>query len=169
MEILKNFGFDPVMLVAQIVNFLIIFYLLKRFLYKPVLAMLKKRQDIISESLRQAEETRISLEKTIGQERKLLIKAQNEGKKIIQEAKLQSAETAREIEENTKKQTEKMLLEAKQELEYESKEVERQISEKISVLAANMLTKSLEGIFSAKEQKKVLEKSLKQIKKNKLI
>lgn len=165
MEILKNFGFDPVMLVAQVVNFLIIFYLLKRFLYKPVFEMLKKRQDTISESLKQAEEIKVTLEKTIEEEKKILLKAQNEGKKIIDEAKLQASQTAREIEESAKKQTEKMILEAKQQIEYESKEVERQISQKISILASDMLTKSLEGIFDTKQQKQVLEKSLKQIKK----
>nr|MBI5455578.1 F0F1 ATP synthase subunit B [Candidatus Levybacteria bacterium] len=165
MEILKNFGFDPVMLVAQIINFLIIFYLLKRFLYKPVFEMLKKRQDTISNSLKQAEEIKITLEKTIEEEKKILLKAQNEGKNIIDEARLQAIEIAKEIEENAKKQTEKMIVEARQQIEYESKEVESQISEKVSILASEMLTKSLEGIFSAKEQKQILNKSFKQIKK----
>ena len=165
MEILKNFGFDPVMLVAQIVNFLIIFYLLRRFLYKPVFEILKKRQDTIANSLKQAEEIKITLEKTIQDEKKILLKAQDEAKKIIEDAKLQASQTAKEIEENTKKQTEKMISEAKQQIEYESKEIERQISEKVSILASDMLTKSLEGIFNAKEQKQILDKSLKQIKK----
>lgn len=165
MEILKNFGFDPVMLVAQIVNFLIIFYLLKRFLYKPVFEILKKRQDTIADSLRQAEEIKVTLEKTIEEEKKILLKAQSEGKKIVDDARLQASQTAKEIEENTKKQTEKMILEAKQQIEYESKEIERQISEKVSILASDMLTKALEGVFNAKEQKQILDRSLKQIKK----
>ena len=75
MEILKNLGFDPVMLAAQIVNFLIILYLLKRFLYKPILEMLKKREDSIKEGLKQAEEARITLEKTLQEEKKILSKA----------------------------------------------------------------------------------------------
>jgi F-type H+-transporting ATPase subunit b len=58
MEILKTFGFDPILLGAQIINFLIIFYLLKRFLYKPVLGMLKTREDKIKEGIKQAEEAR---------------------------------------------------------------------------------------------------------------
>lgn len=165
MEILKNFGFDPVILVAQIINFLIIFYLLKRFLYKPVFDVLKKRQDTIADSLKQAEEIKITLEKTIEEEKKILLKAQDESKKIIDEAKLQATETAIAMEENTKRQTEKMILEAKQQIEFESKEVEKQITKKISVLASDMLTKSLEGVLNTKEQKQILEKSLKQIKK----
>ena len=56
MEIINNFGLDPLLLGAQIVNFLIIFFILKRFAYKPVLDILKKREDSIKEGLRQAEE-----------------------------------------------------------------------------------------------------------------
>lgn len=165
MEILKNFGFDPVMLVAQIINFLIIFYLLKRFMYKPVLEMLKKREDSIAKGIKQADEARATLERTLEQERKILTKASDEGKKILEEAKNQAKQVAIEIEENTKKQTEKMIQEAKQQIEQDSKEIEKRLSEKVSVLALNMLTKSLEGTIGAKEQKQIITKTLKNIKK----
>lgn len=165
MEILKNFGFDPVMLVAQIINFLIIFYLLKRFMYKPVLEMLKKREDSIAKGIKQADEARATLERTLEQEKKILTKASDEGKKILEEAKNQAKQVAIEIEENTKKQTEKMIQEAKQQIEQDSKEIEKRLSEKVSVLALNMLTKSLEGTIGAKEQKQIITKTLKNIKK----
>ncbi|MCL5434940.1 MAG: ATP synthase F0 subunit B, partial [Patescibacteria group bacterium] len=107
MEILKNFGFDPAMLAAQIVNFLIILYLLKRFLYKPVLEMLKKRSDAIQEGIKQAEEARITLEKTLEEEKKILLKAKDEAKQVMEDSKLAAVAIAREIEENSKTQTEK--------------------------------------------------------------
>ena len=165
MEILKNFGFDPILLSAQIVNFLIIFYLLKRFMYKPVLEMIKKREDKIAEGLKQAEEARLTLEKTIEEEKKILTKAQDKAKEITEEARLRAIEISKEIEENTKQQTEKILIEAKQQIALESEEAERRITEKITSIAALMLTKSLEGIFGEKEQKQILERTLKQIKK----
>jgi F-type H+-transporting ATPase subunit b len=165
MEILKNFGFDPVMLAAQIVNFLIILYLLKRFLYKPVLEMLKKRVDTITEGLKQAEESRLTLEKTLEEEKKILAKAQESAKQIINEAKLQAIESAREIEENAKQQTEKMILEVRAQMNQEALETERKLLEKVSGLAADMLTKSLSGMFGEREQKQITEKALKQIKK----
>ena len=76
MDFLKNLGFDPVMLGAQILNFLIIFFLLKRFLYKPVLDMIKKREDVIKEGLKQSEEAKLNLEKTLLEEKRILTKAQ---------------------------------------------------------------------------------------------
>lgn len=165
MEILENFGFDPVMLVAQILNFLIIFYLLKRFLYKPVLDMLKKREDTIQKGLEQAEEARITLEKTLEQEKKILIRARDEAKKITENARKQALETAAEVNKNTKKQTEKLITEAKIQIEQDASAVERKLSEKISILASDMLKKSLEGFFGEKEQKQIIKKTLKDIEK----
>jgi F-type H+-transporting ATPase subunit b len=165
MEILKEFGFDPVMLVAQIVNFLIIFYLLKRFLYKPVLGMLEKRKNTIAEGLKQAEESRLALERTIEEEKKILTKAQDEAKKIIEESRSQAVEVSRKIEEDTKKQAERILIEAKEQISQEGKDMEQRLSEKVSLLAEGMLEKSLEGFFGEKEQKQIIEKAVKQIKK----
>lgn len=165
MEILKNFGFDPVMLAAQIVNFLIILFLLKRFLYKPLLDMLQKRQDAIKEGVRQAKEAQEMLEKTLEQEKAILIKAQTEARSIVEDAKLQAQEVSSEIEANTKKQTEKMLEEAKLQIEQESKQMEQRLSEKVSTLALDMLSKSLEGLLSEKEQKQIVGKAMQQIKK----
>jgi F-type H+-transporting ATPase subunit b len=165
MELLKTFGVDPILLGAQIINFLIIFYLLKRFLYKPVLGMLKKREDKIKEGVKQAEEARVTLEKTLEQEKKILTKAQDEARKLIESAKDQAKEVGREIEENTKQQAEKILLDAKAQIEQDTKRIEEELGNKISILAEEMLEKSLQGVFGEKEQKQILDKAIKNIKK----
>ncbi len=165
MDILKNFGVDPVLMGAQIVNFLIIFYLLKRFLYKPVLGMLKKREDKIQEGLKQAEEARLTLEKTLSDEKKILAKAQDKAKEIVEHSRLQAKEDSKKIVEETRKQAEGILQEAKQQIEQESAAVEKRISEKVTMLASDMLTKSLEGFFGEKEQKQIASRVLDKIKR----
>lgn len=165
MEILKNLGFDLPMVVAQIINFLIIFYLLKRFLYKPVMNMVKTREEKIAQGLKQAEEARIKLEETIEEERKILGKAQTQGKELIEEAKTQALSLAADIETNAKAQTEKMLLNARAQMAQDATEIEKRISAKISFLAQDMLTKSLKGVFTEKDQKVIINKALKSIKR----
>lgn len=150
---------------AQIINFLIIFYLLKRFLYKPVLGMLKKREDKIKEGIKQAEESRLMLEKTIDEEKKILSKAQDTAKTIIEESRSQAIEVSQKIEEGTKRQAERILLEAKEQIDQESKETEKRLSEQVSVLAEDMLAKSLEGLFGEKEQKQITVRAIRKIKK----
>ena len=49
-------GFDWSTFVLEIINFLILIWILKRFLYKPVLDVIEQRQAAISKKLQQAEE-----------------------------------------------------------------------------------------------------------------
>ena len=164
MELLKNFGFDPVLLGAQVVNFLIIFYVLKRFLYKPVLEMLKKRQQEVKEGLKQAEEAKILLEETQEKEREILKKARLQAEQIVKDAKLEAAKTAVKIEENAKQQALRLIEDAKRQLELEEKETEKKLATYASRLAIEFLTKSSKYLFSEKEQKEIMANALRKIK-----
>jgi len=165
MEIIKNFGLNPVLLAAQVVNFLIIFFLLKRFLYKPVLAILKKRQVTIKEGLKQAEDARIKLEKVVIEEKNILRQAQLQSKKIIEDAKQESIDLTRKMNIETKKQTEKLLSDAKEQIARESIVAEKKLAINTSKLAVAFLEKALTEFFSSKEQEEVIASALKKIKK----
>ncbi len=166
MDILKNFGVNPVLLAAQIINFLIVFFILKKFLYKPVLSVLKKRQTTIENGLKQAEEARIKLEKVVIEEKNILRQAQMQSKKIIEDAKQESIEITKQMNDNAKKQTEKMLKDAKDQIIRESHETEKRLAVQTSKLAVSFLQKALSDFFSTKEQKEVVSNALKKIKKN---
>jgi F-type H+-transporting ATPase subunit b len=165
MNILQTFGVDPVLLGAQIINFLIIFFLLKKFLYKPILDMLKKRRDKIQEGINQAEEAQKTLEKTLEEEKKILAKAHTEAKAIVEDAKEKSLETTRVLEENAKNQAEKIIAQAKLMIEQESKDAEGKLTQKITLIASDLLTKALEGVINEKDQKQIIDKTLGNIKK----
>lgn len=165
MDILEKFGVDPILLVAQIVNFLIILFILKKFLYKPILELLNKRKITIKEGLKQAEEARLKLEKIIIEEKQILKNAQLQARKIIEDARQESVDTAREIHEGSKKQTEKMLNDARAQMAREFQQTEKRLAVNVSKIAVSFLQKSLEKFFSGKEQEKVMVEALKQIKK----
>lgn len=165
MEIIENFGLNPILLAAQVVNFLIIFFLLKRFLYKPILSILKKRQIAIKEGLKQAEDARIKLEKVVIEEKNILRQAQLQSKKIIEDAKQESIDLAQRMNIETKKQTEKLLSDAKEQIARESIVAEKKLAINTSKLAAAFLKKALTEFFSSKEQEEVIASALKKIKK----
>ena len=49
-------GFDVITFLAQIVNLLVLIWLLKRFLYHPVLQIMEKRQQEVSSAITSANE-----------------------------------------------------------------------------------------------------------------
>lgn len=167
MELIQNFGIDPVLLSAQIVNFLIILYVLKRFAYKPLLTALKNREEKIKKGLEDAEESRKLLEKATTREQEILKKAQVEAKKLMADARLQKDEILKASEVETKKQVEKMLKEARAQIAYDTSEAERRLTSHVSELAMHFLQKSIEELFSENEQEVIMRTALKNMKSKK--
>ena len=165
MDILKNFGVNGYLLAAQIVNFLIVLFILKKFLYKPILELLNKRKTTIKVGLEQAEEARIKLEKVLVEEKQILKNAQLQARKLLDETRQEAIDVSQRIQEDGKKQTEKMLIDAKKQIAREFQETEKRLAVNVSRIAVSFLQKSLENFFSDKEQEIVMKEALSKIKK----
>ena len=59
---ITNFGIDWKMLLSQITAFFVLFFLLRFLAYKPILAILKKRQEKIDLGLAHAKEAQTRLQ-----------------------------------------------------------------------------------------------------------
>lgn len=166
MELIKNFGVDPMFLGAQIVNFLIVLFLLKRFLYKPLLEMLKQREDTIKEGIKKAQEAQLLLEKTKEEEKKIIQKAQLEAKNLLENVKAHSLSVAKGLEESSKKNAERILAEAKAQIELETKKAEERLIANVGKVAMQFLQKSASQLFDKADQEEVLKRALDQFKKS---
>lgn len=166
MQIFKEFGVNPVLLIAQIVNFLIILVVLKKFMYKPVLKMLKERQDTIEEGLKNAENAEKKLIEAEAKETEVLRKAQEKADKILSDAKAEAASLKSEAEEAARTQAETMLTQAREQINQETQAAEERLTKNIGTIAISLLERSLVGVFGAKEQKIILQKAQEQISKN---
>ncbi|MCL5439048.1 MAG: F0F1 ATP synthase subunit B [Patescibacteria group bacterium] len=164
MEIIKNFGFDPILLGAQIVNFLIIFYILKKFLHKPILEILKKRENMIKEGLEKAEESQRLLEKAAEKEKTVLKQAQIDSARLISEARDQALAVIKDAEENAKLQADRIIKEAREQIDQEVKQAEEKLSSDISRIAIDYLQKSVSELFKKDEQEEIVKRAAKQLK-----
>ena len=165
MEILHTFGLDPYLLLAQIVNFLIILYVLKRFLYPPLFKVFKKREELVKESIQKAEENEKILEKTKNLEKEVIQKAKITADEIIEEAHEQAADIMKKADEDTKQKTDKMLKDARAQIELESSEAKKQLNNYVMDLSLELLKKTLANIFSSKEQSEIVDRALKEMQK----
>lgn len=157
MEILKDFGVNFPLLVAQIVNFLIVFFILKKILYKPFLTILKKREENLKEGLKQAEEGRKILEEATKKEREMLKKAQDTSEKLVKNARDQAAEAAEKIEESAKKQSDKILADARKKIEQEVQESEEKLTREIGIVAVAILEKTLTQVLDRREKSEIIK------------
>jgi F-type H+-transporting ATPase subunit b len=90
-QIARRFGVDWTHLVAQIVSFCIVSFLLYRFAYRPVLKMLEVRRLQIAQGLANAEKIRAELAKTEAQRREVIAEASAQATRLIEEARAGAA------------------------------------------------------------------------------
>ncbi len=167
MQIFKDFGINPILLSAQIVNFLIILFVLKRFAYKPVLDVLKKRQKELEQGLLDSEKAKTTLLEAEEKEKQILQKAQLRADKIITDTKSRSAELRNSAEDSTKKEIERMLEQSRAQINEETRMAEEKLTKNIGQIAVGLLEKSLKGIFGQKEQQTIMRRADEVLRKSK--
>jgi len=165
MQILQTFGFNSWLFIAQIVNFLIVLYILKRFLYRPILDMLQKRQNTIKEGLRQAEEAKQFLEEATTREKEILKKAQEESKKLLEDTKKQRDIVLKQSEEEARAQAKQILEEARQQIVFETKQAQKQMATQMTGLTIEFLQKTIGELFSKEDQELIMKNAVQRIKK----
>ena len=90
-ETLQTLGIQWPKLIAQLINFSIVLFVLWRFAYKPVFAMLETRRQKIAESLANAEKIKAELAKTEAERSEILAQAGDQADKLIEEARAAAA------------------------------------------------------------------------------
>lgn len=166
MEILKNFGFEPVLFAAQIVNFLILAFIFKKFMYKPVLKILKERQMKIKKGIEEAELAHASLISAEEKRDEILKKTTIEAEKIIENAKTLAEDVKNTVLEKSKVDAEKIISEGKKQVILEMEKAETQAKEIALVLSEKILEKVIEDLFTKGEKEKILQRNIKILEKH---
>ena len=163
---MEKLGIQPVQLLAQVFNFLVLLFILKKFLYKPILKILDERQKKVREGLEYAEKMKGESEQSERKRADVLLRAKNEAKEIVaaarKEAKKMTDGIVVEAEKEARSIIEKARNDAVKEYEARLKELEK---EAVSI-ASRMVERLLKDSLSAKEQKDIITHRLKIISKS---
>jgi F-type H+-transporting ATPase subunit b len=165
MEILSILGLEGKVFVAQLVNFLIVVFILKKILYKPMQKMLNERQSKIERGLQDAQNAKIALENAGEERKKILAAAKNDADALSASAKASLEETKVRLTQDTKNRCEQILEDAKQKAAMEFENMNRQIG-KISVdISGKVMSHVFSGLFTDEEKSKILARALEKIEK----
>lgn len=130
--------------VFQIINFLLLVFILTKLLYKPILGMLEKRQEYIKESLLTADREKEEAQKLLEEYKAQLAEAKKEAYRITQEAQKYGEELKREIETAAQERAKTIVENAQKEIEREKEKALVEIREQIidlSLDAAGVILK----------------------------
>ena len=165
MEIVRNFGIQPVLLLAQIVNFLIILYLLTRFFYKPIVKLLEQRKRRIEESLKNADLIEEKLQKTQEKSAQILEEAQKNSQSLIADAKRESEKIISQATLEARKQLEEIVGASQVQIEAQRKQMQKQLEKETLNLVVEVVKKVLSRTLKPKERQDLTAKAVSEIEK----
>jgi|GEM_PF-160024 len=160
---MEKLGIEPTLLGAQVINFLVILFILQKLLYKPILSMLEKRRKEIAEGVALTDKMRSEEEKMKEKQEKAMGKAREDAILVIEDAKKQSKEVEKELVADAHSQAAVIIERAKSEAEDIKKSAEAAIRREAVDLAVVMAKRLLASIMSAKEQHALIEKRVKDL------
>ena len=165
MEFLTNFGIQPTQLLAQIVNFVIILFVLKRFFYKPIGKVLEDRKRRIEESLKNAQLIEEKLAKTEQNSQKILEEARNNAQIIITDSKREAERIYEASNADTRKLAEETLTKAQVQIEKQREEMRKQLEKETLSLVVLVVKKVLGRNLKETERQGLTQKAIAEMTK----
>ncbi|BAG13951.1 F0F1 ATP synthase subunit B [Candidatus Endomicrobiellum trichonymphae] len=166
MEIIQKFGLEAKLFLFQLINFLIIVFILKKFLFAPLKKILDERKRKIEQSLQDAENAKIALENASEKKKNILAKAKSSADTLMATVKVSIKETKEKAVIEAKQRSEQIIDEAKQKAATEFESMNKKIG-KISVdISGKVMSKVLSDLFTETEKQKLMSRALEKIDEN---
>lgn len=162
---MEKLGIEPTLLLAQVVNFFVIFLLLNKLLYKPILEMIAKRKKDIEAGLSLSSKMKDEEEKLKLKEEKALAKAREDALGIIEVAKKQAKEVEKELLAKAHDQSAQIIVRAREEVQELENHARESLQKQSVELAVIMAKRLLSDIMSAKEQHGLISARVKDMEK----
>jgi F-type H+-transporting ATPase subunit b len=155
-------------LVWSTVIFALFFLILSKFAWKPILAAVKARDEMIKGSLEAAEKAREEMLKLQSDNEAILRKAREERENILKEAREVRDKLIAEAKGKASEEAEKLIEKARLGIEGEKRKALSEIREQVATLSIDIASKLLgEKLKQTGEQEKLIDNYLNDINFNK--
>jgi F-type H+-transporting ATPase subunit b len=158
---------DPGLFIWSTVAFLILFFLLSKFAWKPIVKALDERERSIEDALSKAEMAKAEMAKLISENEDLLKEARLERDSILKEAKEIKDQIINDAKDQAKTEGAKLIEKAKDEITNQKlaamAEIKNQVSSLSLAIAEKVLRKQLED---QDKQQALVNDLLKEVKLN---
>ncbi|MEI6280482.1 MAG: ATP synthase F0 subunit B [bacterium] len=158
-SIISTFHIDWKIIIAQAINFGVVFVVLYIFALKPLSKLMAERSEKIAKGIDDAKANALILEKTHVEYESALLKAKNEANKIFQESKKEAENTKVLMLEDTKKEVAKTIENGKKILEAEKVKMVEEAKKEI----VDLTMKATEKLLGGKVNESYNEKTAKEL------
>ena len=168
MEFLKDLGLDKLLLAAQIVNFLILFFVLKAVFYKPLKKILDERKDKISKGIEDADAAKVLKERTVSEKNEIIRTARVEVQAMIEDGRKTADEIKQKLVDDAKAQSEEMVKDAQKRAEEEMKKMEKKIKGISLDISKKIMENVIPVLMDDAQKNAVLKKAIQKLEEEKI-
>src|SRR5437588_6719581 len=153
------FGWDPRLFFSQVISFIIVAYLLKRFAYKPILGVLEQRRQQIAQAHLNSEKIKQQLAEAEQRHTQILAKANAEAQKMIEEARSSASHLADRKQQEAITAAEQILAKAREASAIEHERTMTQLKRELGRLVVETTAKVTGKVLTPDDQRRLQEEA----------
>ena len=161
--LIKAFDINLVGLVFQVINFLLLLYVLNRFLFKPLLARMDERSAKIEKGLEDAETAARDRELARAEREAAVSEARKEAAEMLARANKIAEDTRNEILTDARSEAEKVTQRAREEITAEKEKAMSELRSQVADLALEAAAKLVRSDMNATTQRRLVEEFLAEV------
>ncbi|MCC6251291.1 MAG: F0F1 ATP synthase subunit B [Bacteroidia bacterium] len=142
------------------VTFLIVFFIMKKFAWGPILKMIQEREESIEGALAAAEKAKEEMEKLQSSNEKLLAEARMEKDKMLKEAREIREKMISDAKDAAQKESQRILTEARNSIQNEKVAAINELKNQVALMSIEIAEKVVKKELSSNESQKVLVNTL---------
>jgi F-type H+-transporting ATPase subunit b len=144
------------LVIWMMITFLILLFLLRKFAWKPILKMIKDREDSIDSALKSAEKAKEEMRSLQSDNEKILAQARNERDQMMKEARDMKDAIVGEAKGKAKEEADKILTAAREAIQNEKMAAITELKNQVAVLSVEIAEKILKRELSDENKQKEL-------------
>ena len=163
-QLFTQFGVDWQLLLAQVINFAILVFLLQRFAYKPVMNMLAERRRKIAEGLSASEESKRKLAEASEMQKQILLRAEEEALGVVNAAEDVAEKRGEEMIAAAEAKAEQVIVSGRKVTEEERLKMAEEFGQSAEGMLEKGLARVLGKMNPAERDKVLIAETLRELK-----
>lgn len=152
--------------VFAIVAFAILYWLLNKYAFGPLVDIMEKRRQLIAEQVGSADKNRQEAEKLVSEQKEAFQEARKEAYDLIEAAKNTSNKQAESIINKAKEEASRMKEEALRAIDIEKNKAVAELRGEVGALSVKIASKIVEKEVDAAAQQGIVDQYLKKVGDN---
>ncbi len=147
--------------VIQLITFVLVFLLLKKFAFKPIVRLLEERRKVIDDGVKMGQKLEKERAKLDSEVVQVMRDARVEADKIIGNGQKEAREIIRDAEKVGARKVDTMLSDAEARINEETEQAKRKLEKEIVGLVSEATEAIVEEKVDSKKDAKLIDKALK--------